>query len=239
MSNEMPVKKQPTRTLSPNASSKPRGRFTDIDKDKLRGGYYTSSVVAAWLCSWAIQSSNDRVLEPSCGDGAFLEAAARRYAELRARNMTIAKNLTGIEIISTEAARARKNLIALLGPCAHDVVKTNDFFSWWQETEEPAFDAVIGNPPFIRYQTFPEPHRSKAMAIMAQLGLSPNRLTNIWVPFVVAAVASLRPGGRLALVLPAELLQVTYAAQLRTFLTDRFARIDIADQWPLFKREYE
>ncbi len=65
------------------------------------------------------------------------------------------------------------------------------------------------------------------MAIMADQGLSPNKLTNIWVPFVVAAAASLRPGGRLALVLPAELLQVTYASQLRSFLTDRFTKIDI------------
>jgi len=62
---------------------------------------------------------------------------------------------------------------------------------------------------------------------MAGLGLTPNRLTNIWVPFVAAAAASLKPGGRLALVLPAELLQVSYAAQLRSFLTDRFSRIDI------------
>lgn len=47
------------------------------------------------------------------------------------------------------------------------------------------------------------------------------------MPFVVAAAASLKPGGRLALVLPAEILQVTYAAQLRSFLTDHFARIDV------------
>jgi adenine-specific DNA methylase len=72
------------------------------------------------------------------------------------------------------------------------------------------------------------------MAIMAEQGLSPNRLTNIWVPFVVTAIASLRPGGRLALVLPAELLQVTYAAQLRSFLTDHFASINIVTCNELF-----
>lgn len=31
----------------------------------------------------------------------------------------------------------------------------------------------------------------------------------------------------MALVLPAELLQVSYTAQLRSFLTDRFGRIDL------------
>jgi adenine-specific DNA methylase len=166
-------------------------------------------------------------LEPSCGDGAFLVGAAERFSELGVAGRAVVENLTGVEIIPHEADRARARLRQQLGLCARDVVKTGDFFAWWQKAERPVFDAVIGNPPFIRYQSFPEPHRSSAMQIMTGLGLTPNRLTNIWVPFVVAATASLRPGGRLALVLPAELLQVTYAAQLRSFLTDRFSRIDI------------
>lgn len=203
------------------------GRFTSLDENKLRGGYYTSSAIADWLCAWAIRSPKDRVLEPSCGDGAFLEAATKRFSELGTRAPAIARQLTGVEIVTAEAEKARARLLDALALRASGVVNNSDFFSWWQATEQPVFDAVIGNPPFIRYQTFPEPHRSLAMALMVEQGLKPNRLTNIWVPFVVAAVASLRLGGRLALVLPAELLQVTYASQLRAFLTDRFERIDI------------
>jgi adenine-specific DNA-methyltransferase len=228
-----------TRPLSTSVPSPQGGRFTDLDADKLRGGYYTSLEVATWLCAWAIRSSKDRVLEPSCGDGTFLEVAAKRHAELGARNPTIAKQLIGIEILATEAARARARVKDLLGPSARDVVETGDFFGWFQQNKQPPFDAVVGNPPFIRYQSFPEPHRSRAMAIMTEQGLSPNRLTNIWVPFVVAAASSLRPGGRLALVLPAELLQVSYAAQLRSFLTDRFARIDIVACNELFFEKAE
>ncbi|WP_276964938.1 Eco57I restriction-modification methylase domain-containing protein [Metallibacterium scheffleri] len=226
------------KTAKDNARSH-SGRFTDLDQDKLRGGYYTSSEVATWLCAWAIRSPKDRVLEPSCGDGAFLEAAAKRFAELSTRRPAIARQLTGVEIVATEADRARARLHGQLSQRAADVVTTGDFFSWWQDSAQPAFDAVVGNPPFIRYQTFPEPHRSLAMALMVGQGLSPNRLTNIWVPFVVAAVASLRSGGRLALVLPAELLQVTYASQLRSFLTDRFGRIDIVACNELFFEKAE
>ena len=230
----MAIKKTATDTARTHS-----GRFTELDQDKLRGGYYTSSEVATWLCAWAIRSPKDRVLEPSCGDGVFLEAAAKRFAELGARSPAIARQLTGVEIAAGEAARSRTRLHEQLGQRAADVVNTGDFFSWWQSSTQPAFDAVIGNPPFIRYQTFPEPHRSLAMALMVEQGLSPNRLTNIWVPFVVAAVASLRRGGRLALVLPAELLQVTYASQLRSFLTDRFGRIDIVACNELFFEKAE
>lgn len=214
-----------SKDAAPRAVS--RGRFADLDEDKLRGGYYTSSQIAEWLCGWAIQSADDAVLEPSCGDGAFLEAAVRRLLSLGASPAKVARRLTGIEIISAEAQSAVERLRPDLGKLADKIVCNSDFFAWWQKTDQPAFNVIVGNPPFIRYQSFPEPHRTRAMAIMGEQGLTPNRLTNIWVPFVVAATASLKPGGRLALVLPAEILQVTYAAQLRSYLTDRFARIDV------------
>lgn len=211
----------------PDAARTHSGRFTDLDPDKLRGGYYTSAALAAWLCAWAIRRADEFVLEPSCGDGTFLEAAAHRLGALGAKGAERANHLFGVEILTGEADKARQRLAREIGLRSADVVETSDFFSWWKRPDRPLFDAVVGNPPFIRYQSFPEPHRSRAMAIMNEQGLSPNRLTNIWVPFVVAAAAALRPGGRMALVLPAELLQVSYAAQLRSFLTDRFGRIDL------------
>lgn len=221
------VKKSIARKPKAAASAALRGRFADLDEDKLRGGYYTSPKVAKWLCGWAIQSATDAVLEPSCGNGAFLEAAARRLLSLGATPTKVARLLTGTEIIPAEACAATERLRPVLGKSAEKIVVNSDFFGWWQGTEQPAFDVIVGNPPFIRYQSFPEPHRTRAMAIMGDQGLTPNRLTNIWVPFVVAATASLKPGGRLALVLPAEILQVTYAAQLRSYLTDHFERIDV------------
>ena len=204
------------------------GRFKSLGVDKLRGGYYTPPGVANWLCEWAIRSTGDRVLEPACGDGVFLHSALERFASMGSGSTAIAsKNLIGVEVIPEEANLARQRLLDHFGPEASGIVLTGDFFDVWREFDREEFDSVVGNPPFIRYQNFPEPYRSRAMAIMAELGLKPNRLTNIWVPFVVAASATLRSGGRLALVLPAELLQVSYAAQLRSFLADRFSRIDI------------
>lgn len=210
------------------------GRFTALDADKLRGGYYTSGELASWLCAWAIRDAGEMVLEPSCGDGSFLEAASARLEELGTIGPARANNLRGLEIIPDEADKARRRLKDGLGMRADDVVVNSDFFAWWSRPGRPDFDVVVGNPPFIRYQSFPEPHRSRAMDIMHGQGLSPNRLTNIWVPFVVAAAAALKEGGRMALVLPAELLQVSYAAQLRSFLTDRFCRVDLISCNELF-----
>jgi len=232
-------KKMTPRKTVPKETKTQSDRFTRLDSDKLRGGYYTSAEIAEWLCAWAIRAKTDRVLEPSCGDGAFLKAASDRLIEIGGKQEAVTAQLTGIEILETEAVKARQRLTPVLGLRAKAVVETSDFFGWWEKSKQPMFDVVIGNPPFIRYQTFPEPHRGRAMEIMAGVGLTPNRLTNIWVPFVVAAIMSLKPGGRMALVLPAELLQVTYAAQLRSFLTDRFGRIDIVACNELFFEKAE
>lgn len=193
---------------------------------KLRGGYYTPSRVAEWIARWAIREGTDRVLEPSCGDGAFVEAAA---AELGRRGTLWAKELPqliGVELVAEEAEKARRRAERVLAS-ERVGIHEGDFFDWLATAEPASFDAVVGNPPFIRYQNFPEPSRSQAMVYMESRGLRPNRLTNIWVPFVVAAVGMLREGGRLGMVIPAELLQVTYAAQLRQHLADSFRRITI------------
>lgn len=188
---------------------------------KLRGGYYTPKRVAEWLAQWAIRSSSDRILEPSCGDGAFLAAALAQLSPLKPPTSGDAAQVVGIELVPEEARKAR----ARAGDRAK--VVSGDFFEWLDRAERHSFDVVLGNPPFIRYQSFPEPSRTRAMQFMHRQGLRANRLTNIWVPFVVGATRLLREGGRLAMVLPAELLQVSYAAQLRQYLADSFARITI------------
>lgn len=207
--------------------------------DKLRGGYYTPEPLAKWLCAWAIRTATDRVMEPSCGDGNFITAAAHRLRELGAKPAQIRQQLTAIEVTASEASKARSRLASVLR-CenAGEPVVTADFFAW-VDCSEADFDVAVGNPPFIRYQNFPEPSRSAAMDLMEQHGLHPNRLTNIWVPFVVGAAAKLRVGGRMAFVLPAELLQVTYAGQLRRYLADNFAEIEIVACNDLFFAQAE
>lgn len=63
-------------------------------------------------------------------------------------------------------------------------------------------------------------------AALAQ-GVRLNGLANAWAAFVVHAASFLRPGGRLALILPAALLSVNYAAPVRRFLLERFRSVQL------------
>jgi adenine-specific DNA-methyltransferase len=206
---------------------------TIATSQKLRGGYYTPKPIADFLAKWAIQSPEAQVLEPSCGDGQILEAAFDTLVRLGASKANIGRLIDGVEFDSQEALKSSERISGLTGLAISDVhgsiIHNGDFFAYCKShlSDKRRFDAIIGNPPFIRYQNFPEEHRNIAFYLMQREGLHPNKLTNSWVPFLVASTFLLNNHGRLAMVIPAELLQVNYAAELRSFLSRYYKRLTL------------
>ncbi|MGN6604510.1 MAG: Eco57I restriction-modification methylase domain-containing protein [Ginsengibacter sp.] len=194
--------------------------------DKLRGGYYTPQDITTFICKWAITKPTQKVLEPSCGDGNFVEAAIQRFLELGVRKNKLFGLVQGVELINAEAEKSK--LRAEKYGLNSTTIVNSDFFSFISGTNgDASYDVVIGNPPFIRYQNFPEKHRNNAFEMMREIGLSPNKLTNIWVPFLVLSANLLNRNGKMGMVIPAELFQVKYAAETRVFLSKFFSRISI------------
>lgn len=196
-----------------------------LNTQKLRGSYYTPKVIAEFLSRWAITKNTQLILEPSCGDGNFIEAAILRFKELGIDGNKLKGRIKGIELIEEESLKA-KYRAKDLGVNSTTIINS-DFFQYINSNGGDRYDTVLGNPPFIRYQSFPEEHRKLAISMMENLGLHPNKLTNIWVPFLVVSASLLNPNGRLAMVIPAELFQVKYAAETRVFLSEFFDRITI------------
>lgn len=196
---------------------------------KLRGGYYTPKLIADFLAQWAIQSSNTQILEPSCGDGIILESSFQTLIERGATLKQATHFIHGVELDRLEVDKAVERLKQFKVELPKALIHNGDFFAYCLEhlDERRFFDAIIGNPPFIRYQNFLEEHRVPAFELMRKAGLKPTRLTNTWVPFIVASAFLLNERGRLAMVIPAELLQVNYAAELRRFLSDYFQKITL------------
>ncbi len=197
-------------------------------QQKLRGGYYTPKPIANFLAQWAIQSPNSKILEPSCGDGILIEAAINTLIKLGADKNATTELVCGVEFDQQEALKASAR-VHIITNSARQVIYNDDFFSYCKAhlSDTCLFDVVIGNPPFIRYQNFPEEQRRIAFDLMSQGGLHPSRLTNSWVPFLVASTFLLNDHGRIAMVIPAELLQVNYAAELRLFLSRYYSRLTL------------
>lgn len=185
---------------------------------KARGAFFTPELVARYVTEWAVRSPGDRVLEPSCGEAAFLLEAGRRLDALGAPR-GLAGQLNGAELHDASADTARR----LLAAEGHDVqISVGDFL---RVKPSARYDAVIGNPPFVRYQSFSGESRAAAQRAALQAGVRLTNLASSWAAFTVHSALHVRHGGRLGLVLPAEMLTVNYAAPVREFLMQTFRRV--------------
>jgi adenine-specific DNA-methyltransferase len=190
---------------------------------KLRGGYYTPPDLAVFIAQWVKEIDPKRILEPSCGDGEFFDALSKVKGFQKA-------DVLGFELEPDEAAKAqaRAKAVGLKATKVH----SEDFLQWainHLEDDSTRFDAIVGNQPFVRYQYLPEPFQVCAEQIFKELNLPFTKHTNAWVTFILASMALLRPGGRLAMVVPAEIINVTHAQSLRSYLGRECRRLVIID----------
>lgn len=182
--------------------------------DKLRGGYYTPADISDFIIKWIGVENAGSILEPSCGDGSFL-------ASIKANcSPKTEPKVTAIELDPDEAVKAEQYGFKVI---------QGDFFSYYKHNieDKESYDAIIGNPPFIRYQNFDERYRAVAFELMKKHGFHPNRLTNIWLPFLLLCCEALSSDGKIGMVIPAELFQVDYAAEARDYLSSHFDRLTL------------
>ena len=182
--------------------------------EKLRGGFYTPEPIAEFILRWGINGSTDfDILEPSCVDGVFLE----QLKGLKSKY----KSITAIEFDEIEAQKAEKIVLK------NKQIINDDFHTYCNNTLQ-RFDLVVGNPPYIRYQFFDRKQQVEAGDIFIRAGLTYSKLTNAWVSFVVGSSLLLKDkGGKIGFVLPAEILQVSFALQLRKFIAQFYNKINI------------
>ncbi len=176
----------------------------DTSSRKFSGAYYTPAPVVRSLVSWAARCAVDRLLDPACGDGRFLAAHP---------------NSVGVEQ-DPEACR----IVHARSP--GNLIHQGDFFAWASQTHE-RFECAAGNPPFIRYQRFSGGVRETALRHCARHGAKFSSLTSSWAPFLVATATLLKPGARMAFVVPAEIGHAPYATPLLEYLTRRFDQVQI------------
>ena len=148
---------------------------------KLRGGYYTPKYLSDFICNYIINKKCKNVLEPSFGDGSFLKS-------LNTKNKNI--SVDGVEIDKEEFDKVNKN-------SAYNLINA-DFLSWYLNNgEKKKYDAIVGNPPFVRYQYLDNQLQKQSEKIFKKFNLSFTMHTNLWVPFFLASIDLLKPGGKL------------------------------------------
>lgn len=191
----------------------------DSSAQKLRGAYYTPLPLAEMMVNlFANRTDCKNVLEPSCGDGVFLDAL------IKADCINQYTSINAVEIDGTEAKKVEEKMKSY---GSVKVINT-DFFDFYKANKASVhYDLILGNPPYIRYQYLEEHQRELMSDILTVQGMKANKLINTWVGFIVSCVNMLSNNGKIAFVIPAEIMQVAYAEDLRLFLSNNLSKITL------------
>jgi len=184
-----------------------------IDK-KNTGSYYTPQYLAEFISKRLLNYFGNRtrisILEPSVGDGAFLESINK--------NKNLIVKITALDINSAELSLARKKWDS-----KGEFIE-KDFLEYIPKRN---FSAVIGNPPYIKKNRLKKKQIELSKSIHNKEKLSEKSVKNIWATFLIKSITHLTKDGVLAFILPSELLQVSYTKELRNYLKKQFDRIEI------------
>lgn len=206
------------------------------------GAFFTADDVAQWLARRALSELLDsagttmsaqgraarrarlasiRVLDPTCGAGAFLLAA---WGELRSAEAELdaldgdareprvaATQLHGVDVDAGAADTCRDVLELVAGPGAD--IRRADALEGFTEN----YDLLLGNPPYVR-----------AALADAPTGLQSASAVNLAAWIVERALAACAPGGRIAMVLPVSAASSPKWGGLRQAWAERCSQIRAA-----------
>lgn len=202
------------------------------DVKQENGIVFTPRYIADYIVSSAFGDSiakkkNPRVIDPACGSGIFLAAAAEKLMCLTEKPIDdiIRENIFGIDIVDENCRHCE--LILRLLSAKHggnfqkikpNVICADSLKTDWNTTfgVDP-FDYIIGNPPYVN------PHdmkRKTAEYLKKNYAVTENGVFNIFYAFIEKGMKELDPTGILSFIVPNNFLTIKTAARLRGFLQE-------------------
>ena len=173
------------------------------------GQYFTPKVVADFMVDLANIDINSKILEPSCGEGIFLQILENKGFE----------NTIAYEI-DTDLAQNFSN------------VRYESFISA-QINEK--FDLIIGNPPYIRWKNL-EDDLKQELAINPVWNTYFNSLCDYLYIFILKSIELLNENGQLIFICPEYWMNTTHSISLRNYMVSNgyFETIYHFNETPIF-----
>jgi adenine-specific DNA-methyltransferase len=194
-------------------------KLAEVERHRLLGAFSTPDWLASAVSSWAVRTNNDRILDPSYGGCAFLRALAARLSELGCTRP--GERLTAVDIDATW-----EGCVAAEPELQGTICVTRNFLELAeQDLPGVPFDAVVGNPPYVRHHWLDEATRFAARATETHLGFRIPMTASVWAHFIAHATRFIDGSGRLGMVVPEAVLQSDYAQPLLRHLGERFASV--------------
>lgn len=187
---------------------------------RITGSVYTPPEVAHALVEFIatiLPCDSPKTLEPSVGDGSFVNALAETLPQA---------TLSAIDINSDVISQLKARTWAGSAPHQFEV---GDFLRFVLDRFDKSelFDLILGNPPFIRKHSFNDEFKTNLKALASAVHYPLSNLKNSWTAFLLASTSLLNERGVVAFILPYELMTVAYGQAALKFLAGKFHRIDL------------
>lgn len=203
------------------------------------GAVFTKTEVTEFImdlagyCPEGRRLATSRLLEPSCGDGAFLNVAIRRLLESERRhsqaidweNAEFAAAIKACDVNIGFVIQARRKVSGQLieAGCpserakvlAEEWVEHSDFLL---KTWRHQFDFVIGNPPYVRIEDLP----GKVLQRYREIYQTCVDRADLYVAFFEQGLRLLSPSGNLAFICANRFAKNLYGYSLRELITRQF-----------------
>jgi type I restriction-modification system DNA methylase subunit len=213
-------------------------------KRKLQGIYYTPQYIVRYIVEQTVgrllENGADpltlRVVDPACGSGSFLIEAfdvldrwlEKHRPDLPAperRRHILTENLYGVDLDdqAVEVTRLNLTLRASLKreklPMLTHIRCADSLRADWTDlfpavSKAGGFDAVIGNPPYVRQETLGADFKTHAQATFETYAGT----ADLYVYFIEKGVKLLRDGGLYGVIVANKWLRAAYGKPLRQFL---------------------
>ncbi len=180
-----------------------------------KGQFWTPDWTADAMAAYALQDRPPRLLDPALGEGVFFRAA-KRYAQSHG----FALELFGCDIDADVVAKAERSG---LDACDLRNVGIRDFVL---DPPPELFPAIVANPPYIRHHRLSAARKAQLREFaQGATGLRIDGRAGLHVYFLIRALLSLAPGGRLAYIVSADICEGVFAHALWQWVCSRF-RLD-------------
>ncbi|MGN0852148.1 MAG: Eco57I restriction-modification methylase domain-containing protein [Kiritimatiellia bacterium] len=168
-----------------------------------------------------------RVLEPSCGEGAFviplIEKLIAEVEDWRDDRLRDYLRACDISTNSIECVKGKVAALLSAAACPDDTIK--ELLSAWFICDDflladfgLKFDVVVGNPPYIRFDDIEASRQQQYRNLYSTF----SERCDIYVPFFEKSLSLLSECGVFSFICTNRFVRSSYGKRLRRFIADKF-----------------
>ncbi len=198
---------------------------------KTNGAFFTPQYIVDYIISNLAPQENSKIIDPSCGSGAFLLGIIKYYKKNYNKSIEkiIKENLYGVDILEYNTRRS-KLLIILFSLMNGEIINEGDIHIYTADSlrcDWPCkFDAVVGNPPYVKFQDLDDTTRIFLFETFSTTKLG---TYNLYFAFFELGLKILNEDGKLGYITPNNYFTSLSGEPLRRFFQENKSIYKIVD----------